>query len=104
MTLAELKAVSEEAHERGRKVRGHIGSKRGILAGREANLDVIDHAEWSRRAWQRVGPFLFCRQDFARSVPTTDVAHPDTPRASRTALPIGTNGFPSGVGALNIRL
>ena len=39
-----------------------------------------------------------------RRARTSTIAHPATPRAARTAFPIGTNGFPSGVGALNIRL
>ena len=45
MTLEEMKAASEAAHERGRKIRGHIISKRGILAGLDAQLDVIDHCD-----------------------------------------------------------
>jgi len=45
MTLDEMKAASETAHERGKKIRGHIISKRGILAGMEAGLDVIDHCD-----------------------------------------------------------
>jgi imidazolonepropionase-like amidohydrolase len=45
MTLAEMQAAADTAHERGRKIRGHIVSKRGILAGLEAHLDVIDHCD-----------------------------------------------------------
>jgi imidazolonepropionase-like amidohydrolase len=45
MTLDEMKAAADAAHERGKKIRGHIVSKRGILVGLEANLDVIDHAD-----------------------------------------------------------
>jgi imidazolonepropionase-like amidohydrolase len=45
MTLAEIQAASETAHERGKKIRGHIISKRGILAGLETELDVIDHCD-----------------------------------------------------------
>jgi imidazolonepropionase-like amidohydrolase len=45
MTLDEMKAAADTAHERGKKIRGHIVSKRGILAGLEAQLDVIDHAD-----------------------------------------------------------
>jgi imidazolonepropionase-like amidohydrolase len=45
MTLDEMKAAADTAHERGKKIRGHIVSKRGILAGLEAHLDVIDHAD-----------------------------------------------------------
>ncbi|MBV8771792.1 MAG: amidohydrolase family protein [Deltaproteobacteria bacterium] len=45
MTLDEMKAAADTAHERGKKIRGHIVSKRGILAGLDAHLDVIDHAD-----------------------------------------------------------
>jgi imidazolonepropionase-like amidohydrolase len=45
MTLEEMKAAADTAHERGKKIRGHIVSKRGILAGLNARLDVIDHAD-----------------------------------------------------------
>ncbi|HKV53889.1 MAG TPA: amidohydrolase family protein [Candidatus Binataceae bacterium] len=45
MTLDEMMAASDTAHERGRKIRGHIVSKRGILAALDAKLDVIDHAD-----------------------------------------------------------
>jgi len=45
MTLAEMQAASETAHDRGKKIRGHIISKRGILAGLETELDVIDHCD-----------------------------------------------------------
>jgi imidazolonepropionase-like amidohydrolase len=45
MTIDEMKAASDAAHERGKMIRGHIISKRGILAGLEAKLDVIDHCD-----------------------------------------------------------
>lgn len=45
MTIDEMKAASDAAHERGKKIRGHIISKRGILAALEAKLDVIDHCD-----------------------------------------------------------
>jgi len=45
MTLDEMKAAADTAHERGKKIRGHIVSKRGIIAGLDAHLDVIDHAD-----------------------------------------------------------
>lgn len=45
MTQAELDAAADAAHERGKKIRGHIISKRGILAGLRAGLDVIDHCD-----------------------------------------------------------
>ncbi len=41
----EMKSAADAAHERGKKIRGHIASKRGILMGIEAGLDVIDHAD-----------------------------------------------------------
>ena len=45
MTQAELDAAAETAHERGKKIRGHIISKRGIVAALDAGVDVIDHAD-----------------------------------------------------------
>ncbi len=45
MTQEELNAAADTAHERGKKIRGHIISKRGILAGLDAKLDVIDHCD-----------------------------------------------------------
>ncbi|MBI3744412.1 MAG: amidohydrolase family protein, partial [Chloroflexi bacterium] len=45
MTMDELKAVAETVHERGKKCRGHIVTKKGILAGIEAGLDLIDHGD-----------------------------------------------------------
>src|SRR5271167_674149 len=45
MTLEEMKSAADTAHERGRKIRGHIISKRGIMAGLDAKLDVIDHCD-----------------------------------------------------------
>jgi imidazolonepropionase-like amidohydrolase len=45
MTPDEMKAAADTAHERGKKIRGHIVSKRGIMAGLDAQLDVIDHAD-----------------------------------------------------------
>ncbi|HLW71196.1 MAG TPA: amidohydrolase family protein [Candidatus Binataceae bacterium] len=45
MTQAELDAAAETAHERGKKIRGHIISKRGIMAALDAGLDVIDHGD-----------------------------------------------------------
>lgn len=45
MTLDEMKVASDAAHERGKKIRGHIISKRGILAALESKLDVIDHCD-----------------------------------------------------------
>jgi imidazolonepropionase-like amidohydrolase len=45
MTLEEMQAAADAAHERGRKIRGHIISKRGILAALDTKLDVIDHCD-----------------------------------------------------------
>jgi imidazolonepropionase-like amidohydrolase len=45
MTLDEMKAAADTAHERGKKIRGHIVSKRGIMAALDSHLDVIDHAD-----------------------------------------------------------
>jgi imidazolonepropionase-like amidohydrolase len=45
MNQAELDAAVQAAHDRGAKARGHVVSKRGIVASLEAGLDVIDHAD-----------------------------------------------------------
>jgi imidazolonepropionase-like amidohydrolase len=45
MSEAELEAAAEAAHERGKKIRGHIINKRGILASARAGLDIIDHGD-----------------------------------------------------------
>jgi imidazolonepropionase-like amidohydrolase len=45
MTLEELTAAAETAHGRGKKIRGHIISKRGIMAALDLNFDLIDHAD-----------------------------------------------------------
>jgi imidazolonepropionase-like amidohydrolase len=45
MTLDEMKAAADATHERGKKIRGHIVSKRGIIAALDAKIDVIDHAD-----------------------------------------------------------
>ena len=45
MTRAELRAAVEAAHDRGRRIRGHVVNKRAILTAIEAGLDVIDHAD-----------------------------------------------------------
>jgi imidazolonepropionase-like amidohydrolase len=42
---AELRAAVETAHERGALIRGHIVSKRAILAAIEAGIDIIDHGD-----------------------------------------------------------
>jgi len=45
MNQAELNAAVEAAHDRGAKARGHIVSKRGIIAALDAGMDLIDHAD-----------------------------------------------------------
>jgi imidazolonepropionase-like amidohydrolase len=41
----ELQAATDAAHERGKLVRGHVVSKRGIMACLKARVDVLDHAD-----------------------------------------------------------
>ena len=45
MSVEEMEAASQATHERGKKIRGHIVSKKGILAALKTDLDVIDHAD-----------------------------------------------------------
>lgn len=45
VSLEEMKAVVEAAHALGKRVRGHVASKAGILKSLEAGLDVIDHGD-----------------------------------------------------------
>jgi imidazolonepropionase-like amidohydrolase len=45
MTEAELRAVVEAAHDRGKKVRCHVTAKRMILRCIDAGVDVLDHAD-----------------------------------------------------------
>ena len=45
MTAEEMKSAADAAHERHRKIRGHIISKRGIVAALDARFDVIDHCD-----------------------------------------------------------
>jgi imidazolonepropionase-like amidohydrolase len=45
MTRAELQAAVEAAHDRGRRIRGHVVNKRAILMAIDAGIDVIDHAD-----------------------------------------------------------
>jgi imidazolonepropionase-like amidohydrolase len=45
MNQDEIDAATQTAHERGKKIRGHIISKQGILAGLKAGMDVIDHGD-----------------------------------------------------------
>lgn len=45
LTSAELDAVVQTAHERGRLVRAHAPSRRSILECARAGVDIIDHAD-----------------------------------------------------------
>jgi imidazolonepropionase-like amidohydrolase len=45
LTRAELEAVCETAHERGKLVRAHCPSRKAILACARAGVDIIDHAD-----------------------------------------------------------
>lgn len=45
MSQDEIDAATNTAHERGRKIRGHIISKKGILAALDAGMDLIDHGD-----------------------------------------------------------
>jgi len=45
MTEAELRAAIDAAHSRGKKIRGHIAGKQGILVAARAGIDIIDHAD-----------------------------------------------------------
>jgi imidazolonepropionase-like amidohydrolase len=45
ITPEEMQSAADTAHERGKKIRGHIISKLGILAALDAKLDVIDHGD-----------------------------------------------------------
>jgi imidazolonepropionase-like amidohydrolase len=45
MTIEEMNAAADTAHERGKKIRGHIVSKRGIVAALDARFDLIDHCD-----------------------------------------------------------
>jgi imidazolonepropionase-like amidohydrolase len=45
MTDAELHAVVEAVHHRGKKVRSHVTAKPNILACIEAGVDILDHAD-----------------------------------------------------------
>ena len=45
ITQEEMEAAVQAAHDKGKKVRGHIVTKQMILAGVRAGLDVIDHAD-----------------------------------------------------------
>ncbi len=44
-TPAEIEALVETAHERGKRVRAHCPSRKAILACARAGVDIIDHAD-----------------------------------------------------------
>ncbi len=45
MTIEEINAAADTAHERGKRIRGHTVSKRGIVAALDARFDLIDHCD-----------------------------------------------------------
>jgi len=45
MSEDEIDVAIRTAHERGRKIRGHLINKRGILASLKAGIDVVDHGD-----------------------------------------------------------
>lgn len=45
MSEDEIEAACHATHERGRKIRGHLINKRGILAALKAGIDVVDHGD-----------------------------------------------------------
>lgn len=45
MTDAELHAVVEAVHHRGKKIRSHVTAKRNLLKCMEAGVDILDHAD-----------------------------------------------------------
>lgn len=45
MSEDEIEVAIRTAHERGRKIRGHLINKRGILASLKAGIDVVDHGD-----------------------------------------------------------
>jgi imidazolonepropionase-like amidohydrolase len=45
MNEDEIEAACTAAHDRGRKIRGHLINKRGILAALKSGIDVVDHGD-----------------------------------------------------------
>lgn len=41
----EIEIAVRTAHDRGRKIRGHLISKRGIVASLKAGIDIVDHGD-----------------------------------------------------------
>lgn len=46
ISYEELRAASDAAHERGKKIRAHAASKDGILLAVRAGVDLIDHVDF----------------------------------------------------------
>lgn len=46
ITYEELRAASDAAHERGKRIRAHAASKKGILLAVRAGVDLIDHVDF----------------------------------------------------------
>jgi imidazolonepropionase-like amidohydrolase len=67
MSEAEIEAAISTAHDRGAKIRGHLISKRGILACLKAGIDIVDHGdgtddeciEWFLKAGSYLVPSLY---------------------------------------------
>jgi imidazolonepropionase-like amidohydrolase len=45
MTFDEIEAAAQAAHDRGRMVRGHVVSRKGIMNCLRARMDLIDHGD-----------------------------------------------------------
>lgn len=45
MAQDEIDAVVQATHDRGKKVRSHVDTKRGIMQALEAGIDLLDHAD-----------------------------------------------------------
>jgi imidazolonepropionase-like amidohydrolase len=45
MTFEEVQAAAQSAHDMGRKVRGHIVSRKAVMDALHAQVDLIDHAD-----------------------------------------------------------
>ncbi len=67
MNEDEIEAACTAAHDRGRKIRGHLINKRGILAALKAGIDVVDHGdgtddeciEWFLKQGSFLAPSLY---------------------------------------------
>lgn len=67
MSDDEIDMAVKTAHERNKKIRGHLISKRGILASLKAGIDIVDHAdgtdeeclEWFLKQGSYMAPSLY---------------------------------------------